>query len=68
MMSDGTDCSLFGLGARHQVWSDCQARSRVSGVQTGFTIVKYLIHSARQTRKDSGYDRYIPIEEEMKMK
>ena len=46
-MPDGIDPSLFGLGARYQVWSDCQARSRVSGAQAGFTITPYLIHSSQ---------------------
>ena len=50
-MPDGIDPSLFGLGARYQVWSDCQARSRVSGAQAGFTIAEYLIHSS-QPNKD----------------
>lgn len=35
-MPDGIDPSLFGLGARYQGWSDCKARSRISGAQAGF--------------------------------
>ena len=35
-MPDGIDTFLFGLGARYQVRSDCQARSRVRGAQAGF--------------------------------
>ena len=50
-MPSGIDSSLFGLGARYQVWSDCQARSRVSGAQAGFTIAEYLIYST-QPNKD----------------
>ena len=45
------DSSLFGLNVRYQVWSDCQARSRISGAQAGFTIAEYLIRSA-QPNKD----------------
>ncbi len=50
-MPGGIDFSLFGLNVRYQVWSDCQARSRISGAQAGFTIAEYLIHSA-QPNKD----------------
>lgn len=50
-MPGGIDSSLFGLGAGYQVWSDRQARSRVSGAQVGFTIAGYLIHST-QPNKD----------------
>ncbi|MCD7918922.1 MAG: hypothetical protein LUG45_02400, partial [Clostridiales bacterium] len=42
----GIDSCLFGLSVRYQVWSDCQARSRVSSAQAGFTIAPYLIHSS----------------------
>ena len=49
-MPGGIGPSLFGLGARYQVWSDCQDRSRVSGAQAGFTIAEYLIHSTQQNK------------------
>ncbi len=49
-MPDGIDPSLFGLGAGYQIWSGCQARSRVSGAQAGFTTTEYLIYSAQPNR------------------
>ena len=66
-MPDGIDPSLFGLGARYQGWSDCKARSRISGAQAGFTIAEYLIHSA-QPNKDVSREPWHCTENQHKLK